>query len=432
MSSPTSRIKTRLIKWRRTRQTRHLSLFAMAVGAFSWPGHLPRINPRLKQWHFSQKPWHSALFGAAIGALSWSGHLWALPAVFLLPFALSLPGTQIRLNAIALMFGYFAGAMWPMIPGAALFLGTKNFPTEAILLWIAYAALQTVPYFLIVWRPKGWAIGFALATLLSVFSPIAILNPLTVAGACFPGWGVFGVLAVAILFATIPMSPRTSFSLLAAASLAATLLYKPPPQPNAWIGNDTEYGGTSFAQQGTAEYTKAAAVRDSMFTTHDAVRLYPESTLVHWNAATNGFFRPLSKKLEAHHQTVILGADITHRGGVGYDNALIIFGADKGIYLQHLPMPYSMWNPHEPDSVPLRAGGPYTLMIHQLRAAPVICYEQLHPFPFLRASLDHPQIILAVANDYWAKTTYIRYVQHTAVAAWARLFNLPFLSATNQ
>jgi hypothetical protein len=330
------------------------------------------------------------------------------------------------------MFGYFCGAMWPMIPGASLFFGTRNFPTESILLWFAYAALQTIPYLLIAWRPKGWAVGFALAAVISIFSPIAILNPLTAAGVCFPGWGLIGVLAVAVLFTTIPVHPRTSFGFLAAASLTAILLYKPAPQPATWTGNDTEYGGSSFAMKGTAEYVKAAAIRDGIFTTKDAVRVYPESTLVHWNSATNGFFKPLSIKLESHNQTVILGAEITHRGGVGYDNALIVFGADRGIYLQHLPMPYSMWNPHERDSVPLRLGGPYTIRIHKLRAAPVICYEQLHPYPFLRASLDHPQIILAVANDYWARTTYIRYVQRSAVAAWARLFNIPFLSATNQ
>lgn len=393
---------------------------------------MSRTKACFARWKIGQRTWHLALTGSFIGALSWSGHVWTLPAVFLLPLALHLPSTRISRNAFALAFGYFAGAMWPMIPGAALFFGTKNFPTEAIVLWIGYALLQTIPYLLIVWRPRGWAIGLTFATLLSILSPIAILNPLTAAGACFPGWGIIGILAVAALFATIPVHPRTSFSVLAAASLTAIVLYRPAQLPAAWIGRDTEYGGSSFAMTGTAEYVKAAAIRDGMFSSSDAVRVYPESTLIHWNSTTNGFFRPLAKKLETHHQTVVLGAEITHPGGVGYDNALIVFGADKGIYLQHLPMPYSMWNPRTPDSVPLRPGGPYIMKIHQLRAAPVICYEQLHPYPFLRSSFDHPQIILAVANDYWAKTTYIRYVQHSAVSAWARLFNIPFVSATNQ
>ena len=386
-----------------------------------------RIEPKLRWWHLS-------LAGALIGAVSWSGHLWTMPAVFLLPLTLTLPTTRHPSKALSLIVGYFAGAMWPMIPGASLFFGMKDFPTEAILLWLLYAILQTVPYVLIRWRPKGWTVGFALAAMLSVFSPIAILNPLTVAGVCFPAWGLIGILTVAVLFATIPPYPRTSFALLAIASLAAITIHHThaASAPPAWSATNTEYGGSSFAMQGTPEYVKAAAIRDGMFQAHDAVRLYPESTLIHWNSATNGFFTPLSKKLAAHNQTVILGADITHRGGVGYDNALIIFGADKGIYLQHFPMPYSMWNPNEPNSVPLRLGGPYTIMIHKLRAAPVICYEQLHPYPFLRASLDQPQIILAVANDYWARTTYIRYVQASAVVAWSRLFNIPFLSATNQ
>ena len=384
-----------------------------------------RIEARIRAWHL-------ALAGALIGALSWSGHLWTLPAVFFVPLALSLPATRKLRPSLALIFGYFAGAMWPLIPGASLFFGTKDFPTEAILLWLVYALFQTAPYLLTGWRPGGWAVGFAVAAALSVLSPIAILNPLTVAGVCFPGWGLFGVFAVLIVFAAIPAYPRLSLGVLTIASIVACSIFKHPIQPAAWVGTNTEYGGSSFAMHGTAEYQKASAIRDGMFSTQDSVRLYPESTLIHWNSATNGFFTPLAKKLERHNQTVILGADITHRGGVGYDNALIIFGSDKGIYFQHLPMPYSMWNPHEQNSVPLRFGGPYTVNIHQIRAAPVICYEQLHPFPFLRASLDQPHIILAVANDYWAKTTYIRSVQLSAVTAWSRLFNIPFLSATNQ
>ena len=376
--------------------------------------------------------WHLTIAGATIGAVSWSGHLWTMPAVFLLPLALASAKISQPRTALAVIFGYFAGAMWPMIPGASLFFGSKNFPTEAILLWIAYAILQTVPYVLVLWRPKGWTVGFALASVVSILSPIAILNPLTVAGVCFPSWGLVGVLAVAVLFATIPVHPRSSLAILFAAAVVAIFLHEPAPTPVAWTGADTAFGGTSFAMQGTPEYVKAVSIRDGMWTTNDAVRLYPESTLIHWNTATNGFFTPLAKRLQAHDQTVILGADLTHPGGIGYDNALIIFGADRGVYLQHLPMPYSMWNPNEPNSVPLRIGGPYVIKIHKLRAAPVICYEQLHPYPFLRASLDRPQVLLAVANDYWAKKTYIRHVQRSAVQAWSRLFNIPYLSATNQ
>ena len=367
-----------------------------------------------------------------VGALTWSGHTWALPAVFLLPLTLCLNVTKKLKPALFLMLGYFAGAMWPMIPGAALFFGIKDFPTEAILLWGAYALLQTLPYVIIGWRPGGWTVGFSLAAAISILSPIAILNPLTVSGICFPGWGLLGVAAVLTLFTTVPATPRLSLTFLVVASITANSLYSPLQAPKDWVGNNTEYGGSGFGRPGTAEYVKASEVRDGMFSSSDAVRLYPESTLVHWNSATNGFFTPLSKKLEKLNQTVILGADVTHRGGIGYDNALIIFGKDKGIYLQHLPMPYSMWNPGEKNSVPLRFGGPYTIRIHNLRAAPVICYEQLHPYPFIRSSLDKPQVILAVANDYWAKKTYIRSVQYSALDAWARLFNIPFLSATNQ
>jgi hypothetical protein len=52
-------------------------------------------------------------------------------------------------------------------------------------------------------------------------------------------------------------------------------------------------------------------------------------------------------------------------------------------------------------------------------------------WPILTSLLRKPTVIVAVANDYWARGTTIPASQLTAVRAWARLMALPYVSATN-
>jgi hypothetical protein len=370
--------------------------------------------------------------GVAIGAATWTGHLWTYAAVLLLPLSMTLRLTKTIRGSFALFFGYFSGAMWLIVPGAALFFGNKMVTTDSVFLWVLYSILLAIAYILAAWRIQGYAVGLAITTIITVANPIAIVNPLTAAGFLFPALGFAGLAALIIAFATIPAHPRLSLATVFALAIVCNVLYKPTAPPVTWTAINTAYGGTSYGMRGTSEYEKASGIRDAMLQSADHVSLYPESTLAHWNDANAYFFRSVNRKLQNKGQTLLLGAEITHPGAKGYDNALILLGADHGVYYQHLPMPYSMWNPFVLDSAPLRLGGSYTIKVHNLIAAPVICYEQLHPLPFLRASLDHPQIILGVANDYWADRTYIGSIQRASLASWGRLFHIPYMSATNQ
>ena len=95
-------------------------------------------------------------------------------------------------------------------------------------------------------------------------------------------------------------------------------------------------------------------------------------------------------------------------------------------------MPLGMWKPFSDEGVPLNLFGPGTFLVQNQRAAVLICYEQLLVWPFLSSALEHPTILVTVANDYWAKRTLIPDVQKASAASWARLFGLPLLSAANE
>jgi apolipoprotein N-acyltransferase len=90
-----------------------------------------------------------------------------------------------------------------------------------------------------------------------------------------------------------------------------------------------------------------------------------------------------------------------------------------------------MWRPFARSGVQLHLAGPAVLPVAGQRAAVLICYEQLLTWPILTSLLRKPTVIVAVANDYWARGTTIPASQLTAVRAWARLMALPYVSATN-
>ncbi|HZS70371.1 MAG TPA: hypothetical protein VFA13_00910, partial [Candidatus Acidoferrum sp.] len=82
--------------------------------------------------------------------------------------------------------------------------------------------------------------------------------------------------------------------------------------------------------------------------------------------------------------------------------------------------------------VPLRLFGSGIAEIAGERAAILICYEQLLVWPVLESMTEHPTAIIAIANDHWVMRTPIPRWQAAAVAAWARLFGMPCVSAMNR
>jgi hypothetical protein len=91
-----------------------------------------------------------------------------------------------------------------------------------------------------------------------------------------------------------------------------------------------------------------------------------------------------------------------------------------------------MWRPWDHIGVPIHYFGPATLAIGPWRVAPIICYEQLLVAPVLLSIREKPDVLLGIANDYWAAGTYIPEVQNAAITAWSRLFWIPLVTATNR
>ena len=114
-----------------------------------------------------------------------------------------------------------------------------------------------------------------------------------------------------------------------------------------------------------------------------------------------------------------------------YSNVMVVRGMQTAVVQQRIPVPMAMWNPFRRDTARMDLFGAGVVQIGTARVGILICYEQLIVWPLLMTMIQHPTVLIAPANDYWAMSTTIPTFQRTATRAWARLFRIPCLIAVN-
>jgi apolipoprotein N-acyltransferase len=342
------------------------------------------------------------------------------------------------------MFCYYAAATWPLIPGARAFFGLQGTPLIGLFLSLAAAALLALPWGLLFTRGRGRAaLSVPLCTLLTAIPPLGIIgwaSPLLSAGVLFPGSKWFG-LALIIAFLTLfRFKPAPSVVCLTFCALVFNFQYRQPKVPAGWEAVNTNFGGAGQGEPDLAtEYNTYQSMQAAIIESHAAVLLFPEHLVTSWNESTEAFWGDTLTSVAAQHRTVLIGAGINQPGDSRnpfdqnrYLNALLARGEDNtALYQERIPIPIAMWKPLGDEGVPLNLFARGTIHVHNQNAAVLICYEQILVWPFLSSALEHPTILLIIANDYWAKNTRIPAIQQSSTASWARLFHLPVLSATN-
>jgi apolipoprotein N-acyltransferase len=208
------------------------------------------------------------------------------------------------------------------------------------------------------------------------------------------------------------------------------------------------------------EYQIAEDVKTRALASTARVIVFPESVLPHWTPAAELFWADTVTALKYAGKVVVIGA-ITPSGSphpdydfaaslaalheapavlrrasrqqapLAYTNGVVIRGASSSDFTQRIPVPIGMWRPFTNTGAPLRLSSPAVIRIAEQTAAIVICYEQLIPWPMLTAFLDRPTIMIAIANQFWVAGTGIPDVQRNSVSAWARLFRVPVVLASN-
>jgi hypothetical protein len=373
----------------------------------------------------------------AAGILAGHGNLYLLPAAFL--FVALIPLASTRGERWFVPMGYYGAFLITMFPGASIFFGHSFNPIAITLLWLVIALILSAPWALLCNsdpRRLLWAVPLCLS--IESIPPIglfAVGNPLSSAGVLLPHTGWIG-LAVVLLFSSFTATrPKIALPVVALLTVLSTFVsHATPKPPTSWVAINTTLGGQGQeAANILRDYQEAQYIQRTALQTPARVVIFPEALLV-WNAATEDFWSDTLQKLDAAHKTMILGATIRLPGrAANYRNVAVLRGETNTVFDQRIPIPVTMWNPLSRKSVPMHLYGPGTINnVAGERPAVLICYEQLLVWPIARSMTEHPTVLVGIANDYWAAHTYFPAIQTANLEAWARLFNLPVITAVNQ
>jgi hypothetical protein len=375
---------------------------------------------------------------ACAGGTAWlytQGGLLAPALSFALPLAvIFLPRAPWRIAA-ALAY-YLIGTA--SIPGAIHGYWGPGHDLYAYGGWIASSALLTLPW---AFARRPWQV--ATATLASGVPPLGIigwLSPCAAAGVLWPDTGLAGFLLLPAFIWTIartfgPWAREkglvTRFDgILACLALAAILngwqaVRAATPVPSGWRGVNTtvppEHGSFGAALADRLDVIAAG----SMAPHRAKVLVFPEGVLDGWLWGTQQEFAagvpPGQTWLIG---TVTEGSDAVTLARHGHVNpfpvtraAAILLGGNWRPWT-HRTLHPAWWQR------PIRLDG--------RRAWVAICAEQLFPWVWMEAAIEHTTVVLATSNFWWApRGSAIPGIERASTRAYARLLGLPVITAIN-
>lgn len=378
-----------------------------------------------------------AALASAVGFLSWHG------SVAMLAFAPAIVivwrAARSRMQAFIFLYAYYLAASRGLLLGAGIFFGDSlTGPAWAygLGIWLVPNAILAATWALC-WGRSLRIARISVALLLTSLPPIGVVgwaNPLTAAGAIFPGLSWLGMALTMCLLAMLAhrLRPVLASGLIALA-IAANTAYV-PTDPPGWVSIDTTVGTDRDAE---SEYSRLQTVQHqvmSQIRAHPEAKVFVLPELVGGNWDANAiWWEDIGEQLNARGQTALIGAYLPYARNHRYVNALFSIGRDPDWALvDRVPVPISMWRPWDSQSATAFWWESGVTSIAGIRAASLVCYEQLLIWPIAVSMANRPEIIVGASNVWWARGTSIPAIQHQAVSAWARLLNIPSVWAKNE
>ncbi|WP_301233373.1 nitrilase-related carbon-nitrogen hydrolase [Pandoraea cepalis] len=205
--------------------------------------------------------------------------------------------------------------------------------------------------------------------------------------------------------------------------------------PALWVAKDTHFGrlggdGDDFR----AMYERVTATQEMADELPPGATLVlPETFLGLLTAGGMPLLEDLRATVASKGGRLIVGAQVFSRpGSLDTDNVLFVVDASGVTQMrQRIPVPVGMWHPWAAGST---NAYPFAAGVHRVdgrQVAYLICYEQLLMLPVLTSFWHRPEVLIGAANDWWARDTSIPTIQAQVMSAWARLFDVPVIRATN-
>lgn len=382
----------------------------------------------------------SALCGASwMLPMPWAGPLLSLAFVGL------VLAQEKALHRYLVALVYYGAGSVGLLRGVAVFFGPHAPVWEGAFLWLGSSGLLAAGWSLAdrPWRAIVVLLFDALVPPLSFFD---WLSPLASAGVLFPGFGWVGLIltliwAIGVWYLLWPLEDRdqawTAAGLFSAVLIAnAWPMLHPAQPPDGWRGVDLHVGPATTNILANQE-RHAAILRETLSQSRGAtVLLLPETLETDWAGNAWSIQRAVPRG-----QTWLVGMSVPRRLGLLTDSivALQHNKPQKVLFNSAFPVPVSMWHPWsqgtgyvDSQNVGYEASWWESVRkIEGIRAWTSICYDQLLPWVWMEALIQHPQVILLTNNEWWARGTGIPTVQRNTAWAWGRLLGVPEIEAEN-
>ncbi|ENO78993.1 conjugal transfer protein TraB [Thauera sp. 27] len=385
-----------------------------------------------------------ALAGALVGWAAWGYGFTPLAALFFLLWG-AAPNREVA-YLTALTY-YLAGSR--VIPGAAaVFFGENTSLLLGIGLWLVAAGLLALPWGLLhcaqgglrnAWRP--------LAALCLVTVPplgfVGWLNPLLGTSLLLPGLGFVSLvvgLVLAIWLSLLPARRCSRWKSGLIAVLIGLIGLAGQPSPTSmpgWVGLTTHEGKTPEEMSDRMiRYSRTQELVESAVREEGTkVVVLPEQFLGRFNLDTERALQyllgPMLAERSAH---ALIGAALPTGEGKQTANVLMHFdGAHWSPIKARFAVPVSMWKPWADDTTVINPTDLRLFEVAGQTAHVSLCFEDymfwLHLGVFM--TNKRPEVIIAVANGWWAQDGKAQAIQDEHINAWARIFKLPLVRSLN-
>ena len=386
------------------------------------------------------------------------GLLWpvCLAAALLIPVLWTLAPN--RWVAGALVLAYQLAASRGLPGGTAVFFGDDASMSTGLAVWLGAAIITAIPYLIFYSKKEGWpkAAGLLAALTLHALSPVGYSHPITGLGEVMPGTGILGIELMIMVWLMFALNVQKSVRYMPAMLLisVSTMAVAGENIKTTARGIDTHFARLAGDINPFAQYDRIVFVEDmAVKAKASEIIVLPETVLGTYNAAMADRLKAASSILKEKNAVILAGLEMPVKPAtdsptramrvwaesVGqpmadpYYNALMPFGADdKDGLVQHTPVPISMWIPFlDLGAIADPYAAPSVLEINGMRVEAAICYEQLLTYPMLQIVFDHPDVIAAPSNGWWARNTTIPAIQEASMKAWAKLAGSQLIVARN-
>lgn len=381
--------------------------------------------------------------GGALAFVAWTGPEWAGLAT-LLPL-LWIASSDRKTAALTVFAYYLVGARSTPDSAWAFFQNEHSF-ILGIGLWIAAAALQATPW-IVAWKaspsPGQLALRLLLVIAALTIPPlgwIGWLNPWLAASSVFPSMGWGAIAAGLLLLLTFPLlwlGHHRAIVISAALVLASVQIFLPAPvatAPHAWVGMETHWGGPPKpATLGELQRWKQIALEtETQFNAGAAVVVFPEQIAGVSGARAEVFLAAYLKPQLAAGKSLVFGSTVYEQSRP-FNVASILSADEKNRYLARQSVPFAMWKPWNAESFDTAWLGRNAFNIGGQKVAFSVCFEDfLFGLGLLSFLHERPDVIVSIANAWWAVGNGEIDVQHLHVKLLARIFDVPLIRAINR